>query len=64
MIADEEERPVGPIVAQKCGRSLLLGSIYHIVQHYLMVSINCILFDIIFRHTTLISKTLKTVRVK
>ena len=49
-IADEKERPTGPIVAQKCGRPLLLGNINHIVQNYLKVSSNCILFDITFGH--------------
>ena len=63
-IADEEERSVSAIVAEKRGRLLLLGSINHMVQNYLKVSSNCILFDITLWHLTLISKTLKTVRFK
>ena len=51
-IADEEERPAGPIVAQKRGRPLLLGSIDNMVQNYLKVSSNCILSDIAFGDPT------------
>ena len=47
-IADDEEHPAGPIVAQKRGRPFLLESIDHMVQSYLKVSSNCILFDITF----------------
>ena len=63
-IADEEDRPTGPVVAQKWGRPLLLGSIDYMDQNYLKVSSNCTLFDITFWHPTSIYKTLKTVRVK
>ena len=55
-IADEEEHPVAPIVAQEHGRSLLLGSIDHMVQNYLKVSSNYILFAITFGHPISICK--------
>ena len=63
-MADEEERPVCPIVAQKRGRPLLLGSIDHMGQNYLTAGSNCILFDITLGHPTIVFKTLKTVRVR
>ena len=62
-ITDKKEHPAGPIVALKRGRPLLLESIDHMVQNYLKVSSNCILFGITFGLPTLISKLLKTVRV-
>ena len=49
-IAEKAKPPAGPILAQKRGRPLLLGSIDHMVQNSVKVSSNCILFDIIVGH--------------